>query len=310
MQTDLSAVTLLIGYKRIDLIERRLQELKLNMKIPVFVSIDGGLTESENVEFRDLLGERHWQEDFDSFSYRILKNNFGLSNHITSTITECLENYDYVIVIEDDVLISKNFIASIMSGFEIQRRCPDIYAVGGFSVYKNWMGFGLQNRWRKSKYFSAWGWGTSRIVWEKYQLHLPHNHSRLLQDSDAWNRLGKNKQFIWLGRFGKVSTIKPRTWDFQMQFLMFIDGGQMLLPTARISDNEGFNNKWSTHTTGDRPRWMLKMGTTLKVPKPVISRASLLYEFGDSLTIGSDNWVFTKVRTLVFRLTHFPSKSK
>ncbi len=52
MKSDLSAVALLIGYRRIDLIERRLQELKLNMKIPVFVSIDGGLTESEIMKIK------------------------------------------------------------------------------------------------------------------------------------------------------------------------------------------------------------------------------------------------------------------
>jgi len=310
MQSDLSAVTLLIGYKRIDLIERRLQELKQNMKIPVFVSIDGGLTESENTKFKDLLSKRHWDQDFNSFTYRILDNNSGLANHITSTISECLEKYDYVIVIEDDVVISKNFIASMMSGFEILRHSPDIYAVGGFSAYKNWMRFGFQNCWRKSKYFSAWGWGTSRSVWDKYQLHLPHNQRQLLQDSDSWNRLDRQKQFTWLGRFGKVNTINPRTWDFQMQFLMFLDGGQMLLPTSRISDNEGFNNKWSTHTTGDRPKWMLKMGTTARAPKPVISRFSQLYEYGDSLTIGSDNWRFTGMRSLVLSLTSLLSARK
>jgi hypothetical protein len=305
MKSDLSAVALLIGYRRIDLIERRLQELKLNMKIPVFVSIDGGLTESEIMKIKALLGKQQWDEEFNSFTYRILEKNFGLANHITSAITECLDQYDYVIVIEDDVVISRNFIASMMLGFEILRQSTDIYAVGGFSAYKNWMTLGLKNRWRKSKYFSAWGWGTSRSVWNKYQLHLPHNYRKLLQNSDAWNRLDRRKQFTWLGRFGKVDTINPKTWDFQMQFLMLMDDGQMLLPTSRISDNEGFNNKWSTHTTGDRPRWMLKMGTTSKVPKQAISKFSRLYEFGDSLTIGSDNWLFTGMTSFVLRPKSF-----
>ncbi len=310
MKSDLSVVSLLIGYKRIDLIERRLQELKLNIKIPVFVSVDGGLTESEIMRFKDLLGKQQWDEDFNSFTYRILENNSGLANHITSAITECLDQYDYVIVIEDDVVISRNFIASMMSGFELMRQFPDIYAVGGFSAYKNWMRFGLKNCWRKSKYFSAWGWGTSRSVWQKYQLNLPHNHRKLLQNSDAWNRLGRRKQLTWLGRFGKVDTINPKTWDFQMQFLMLLDDGQMLLPTSRISDNEGFNNKSSTHTTGDRPRWMLKMGTTSGVPKPAVSKFSRLYEFGDSLTIGSDNWLFTGMRSFFLRPTSFLTTRK
>ena len=186
------------------------------------------------------------------------------------------------------------------------KRSPEIYAVGGFSAYKNWMRFGLQNCWRKSKYFSAWGWGTSRMIWNKYQLHLPSNRRQMLQQSVVWNKLGKGKDLTWLGRFAKVDTDSPKTWDFQMQFLMFRDGGHLLLPTARLSDNEGFNNNWSTHTTGDRPRWMLKTGTSLSVPKPSISKISKLYELGDSVTIGSDNRFFTGVSVFISRMTKIP----
>lgn len=289
-QINQSTAALLIGFKRIDFIENRLRELSRNQQIPIVISIDGSdyLTERAITDFLNKFAS---QNPDMKITLRIQSTNLGLARHVFKAITEVLNNFEQIIVIEDDIILSENFITNMLGGFEIMNQSEDIGAIGGFSVFPLMRICFLNPKWRKSIYFPAWGWGINREVWKDFQLELPPNYEDILSHSRIWQSQSLFRKKMWCYRFQKVANENPFTWDYQMLYLLFRRNLFTLLTTSRISDNEGFESVFATNTRNKRPRWMggeiVFNGIVIKK----ISKLSKLYQVGDAYTIGGDTRV-------------------
>jgi hypothetical protein len=292
--TNRSTAALLIGYKRVDFIKNRLNELSRNQQIPIVISIDGSdfLTESAITDF---LNGFVYQNPEMKITYSIQNTNLGLARHVFQAITEVLNDFEQVIVIEDDIILSENFIKNMMGGFEIMNLSADIGVIGGFSMFPVKRIRFLGPKWRKSIYFPAWGWGINREVWKDFQLELPPNYEEILSHSRIWQSFSLFRRKMWCARFKRVANENPYTWDYQMLFLLFRRNLFTLLTTSRISDNEGFESIFATNTRNKRPKWMgREMVFNGKVQKEV-SKLSRLYQIGDAYTIGGDTRIFSAI---------------
>jgi hypothetical protein len=296
-QISASTVLLLIGFNRFDSLERRLNEIELNSPIDIYVSIDGPATTIEATKIEELLKLYSARKKDVNFDYRICRENMGLAFHIVDSIDTLFKEYSHVIVVEDDVMISTGFVGSMLQGFLRMEEDPSIGGIGGFSAFRKVLMSNEKNRWRRSKYFSAWGWGTNRRQWLNYNLELPPNYISELNHSSSWNALSEYQRKLWLSRFKKTAGQKPFTWDYQMQFDYFKRSVHMLLPTQRVSDNEGFENKLSTNTVGKRPKWMTRVSVSSNTPRERVKYFERIFELVDGITIGGDSRVFKFVKT-------------
>ena len=278
---------LLIGYRRLDFIKRRLEELSANTQIPIIVSIDGSDWNTER-NFRELLDMFISEHPEMNVTYKIQEVNLGLARHIFSAITEVLREFEQVIVIEDDIVLSRNFIRNMLNGLELANQLNNIGAVGGFSMFTNRFSFTLKHKWRKTKYFNAWGWGINRNNWRNYELEIPLNYLDLLNESKVWQRLSAYRRLMWSYRFEKVTNRNPSTWDYQFQYFLFRHDLKTLLTTSRISDNEGFESEISSNTKGNRPRWMGRSQVFHGLLVNRLTTLSYLYQIGDAFTIEGD----------------------
>jgi hypothetical protein len=189
-------------------------------------------------------------------------------------MSELFVNYDNIIVIEDDVSVEKSTINYLIE--ILQERLPqDILSVGlfGFLPGKLMSRFGF-NRWRKSKYFSAWGFAMQREDWNSFNLEIEHELSKL-ETSKTWTKMSDREQTIWNHRFLRVIHNPQFTWDTQMNFAGFCQEKKQLLPLFRLADNEGFNDTRATNTSGRRPRWYKGIRGSINV----IDKRSCNYEF-------------------------------
>ncbi len=98
------------GYNRLDKIIARLAELREINTRNVHVSIDW-FSEKLSEDFRQVLesAQLAWPKE-SKFSFFIHHSKNGMVRHITETVTRVLEEFDAIIVIEDDVPISEEFI--------------------------------------------------------------------------------------------------------------------------------------------------------------------------------------------------------
>ena len=124
---------LLLGFNRPELLKKRIDEICESKVENLYISIDGG-SESHTVEM-DLL-KQYAQKKLSKlhcFNLNHHKDNLGLVRHITGEISNVLAKHQYIIVIEDDVKISINFICNMINGLNIHKRDNSIGVVNGFS---------------------------------------------------------------------------------------------------------------------------------------------------------------------------------
>jgi len=259
-----SVQILLIGFNRPEKLHARLLELRRITSSDVFVSIDWQ-SENQEKKFRELLENEcgSWPR-LSKFEFEIKSENLGLAKHITQAISYSLIKYKAVIVIEDDIPITKDFIDLLSSELQDLEFAQKYASVGGFSTLCLPPKVERFNFTRESKYFLCWGWGTTREVWKNYQLELDNeDFAHELSHSEIWNGLSIFQKKTWLGRFSKVASNPNRTWDIQFQYMAFKLNLKHILPVSRLTENDGFYDERSSNTKSMRP-WYLgkyRLGT-------------------------------------------------
>ncbi len=293
------------GFNRLDKIQSRLKELRDICPGQVHVSIDWS-SDKECADFRKLLEfERATWPENSKLSFFIHETNQGMVSHITKTISRILEEFDSVIVIEDDVPVSRIFIDFASKALLMPDFSSTYASVGGFSLLNYPPSFRKRNRYRESPYFYCWGWGTTKEIWRHYKSNLQNEKlDESLQGSKVWAKLGKKQKETWIGRFSRLQINPNHTWDVQFQYLSFKFDKLNLLPVARVTENEGFGSLQSTHTKNKRPWWL---------GKPHINKNPISQEFAnrliqnlivwvESYTIAGDRKLNPKVHSVIRRI--------
>jgi hypothetical protein len=286
---------LIIAFNRPDFLESRLMEAE-RYKIPrVIVSIDGP-NGSQNLEFQKLCSSFGSTESLGTqVSFIFRERSLGMARHVTTAISEVLESYPGVVVLEDDIEMSKHFFSGISSA--LQKFGNKYFGVSGFSPLS--IGSKLPNCWRESKYISIWGWGVTSDAWKKYQFELKDSDLQALEKSHTWNKLSQAEREIWLRRFRKVIENPSFTWDSQIQFACFRYDLKNLSSVFRTSENLGFQDARSTNTKTIRPRILgkhsLNQGRVrnLRIPRMVSARMEVF----DQISIAGTR----KITTTLFR---------
>jgi hypothetical protein len=267
----------------------------------VLISIDGPRSEEES---------RIW-EDFDfptlakefPFTLEFIRRptNLGCSLHIITAVSEVLQVFNSVIVVEDDVVVGNGFLKSMIDGLSIISSDDSVGTVGGFSPFYKGLFRTSTNYWRKSPYFSAWGWGTTTEFWEGFiSLSKIENLERILKSSSTWMNLSKRKKRIWMKRFHRG------IWDYNVQFMLFLKDKKSLLPKLRLIDNEGFFDLRSTHTKHQRPWNLFGEGFCCNEPKKLVgsncfSIRRILWSWIDSNLWAADGYFNARAREMGIR---------
>ena len=259
---------LLLGFNRPELLKKRIDEIHNSKVENLYISIDGG-SKSHTKEMESI--KQYAQNKFSKLYYFNLnhyRDNLGLVKHITGEISKVLAKHPYIIVIEDDIKISTNFINNMIDGLNIHERDSSIGIVTGFSPlhFKY-----LKNKWRISRYPYIWGWACSRAVWQSYTYDLSKvDIEQKLLDSKSWNNLKPSQKIKWLGQFRKVQVKPLETWDSQLVFLSYCKDFINLAPIFSIVGNEGFEDSRAIHTKGKKPKFV----TTLNLNNAITTKKS------------------------------------
>lgn len=299
-------VALLVCFNRPDLVKRRLFELNVSTLLPekLVITIDGPRTTEDVIQIHEILRTVNSA----SFPYPIQliqrEMNLGCTNHVISAVTEILKTNSQVVVIEDDVVIGKNFIQSMSDGLDYIQDHESIGIVGAFSPFREipFLSFiPVKNYWRKTSYFSAWGWATNAEFWNKFRpVTELDDIQEYLSDSHQWRQFSARKKQVWLNRFERG------IWDFNVQMILFKHSMDCLLPFFRLIDNEGFGDSRSTHTKHSRPKTLFGFGASDKLPKfSNLNRCNLIngkiWQFLDSNLWAADGHFNARARTAGIR---------
>jgi hypothetical protein len=239
---------LLIAFNRPDLTRNALKKLEEIKPSILLFSIDGP---RENCQedlvkvnsCRKLVEEVTWQcELFTNFSDK----NYGSGIWPYKSINWAFEHVQKLLILEDDVSISKDFYKESMklsNHFKSDNRIFSICA----SNISDLKAKEKSNELFFSKYFSGWGWVTWKDRWECYRYDLKSEPSlgflKLLY-------MNKGNIFISLYffiNFYLVKRDKIQAWDYQVNYLLFTTERIVVKFKKNLSSNLGLGID-ATHT--------------------------------------------------------------
>jgi len=280
---------LLILYNRVQLTSERIRDLSKfsRLNVNLFISIDA--SKNEGVEADQCaevvrIAKRAALELGANFFLE--PSNKGCDQHIPRAIGRVLEKCEAVFVIEDDICIGVTALGKCLEKIEDVISKNGLEPVIGMSGISLLLGEKL-NSWRRSQYFSPWGYGINRDFWEKHKkLEQRRTDAKVVSlrtpTNSYFERMDKRKKDIWLERCYRGN------YDYSIQATMFELNLQAIAPISRVIDNEGFGLSNSTHTRFLKPRFL----------EPVIRETS-----GFALTTEVKNIVFNSFMNWVDTIT-------
>lgn len=215
---------------------------------PLFVFVDGP-RESKEGESKKVEEVRNFVKSitgFKSIKWYFSEKNKGLGNSIIAGVTEIINQYGRAIVLEDDLVLSSNFLSFMNQGLDLYADEKKIFSICGYSNKIK-----VPTNYHYDAYFctrsSSWGWATwvdrwnsvdwDLKDWEKYQQYRKSFNQ--WGGSDCWKMLndwheGRNK-----------------SWAIRFCFAQFLQNKLSLFPIVSKVMNDGFDGqgtnckKWS-----------------------------------------------------------------
>lgn len=160
--------TIVFTYNRSMHTEKVLTALSQNETIPekLFLFQDGLKKEEHRNEWEKVNGLIK-AVDWCNCEVIIHKDNKGLASSVVSGINHVFENYDAVIVLEDDCVPHSSFMTFMYQALEKYRYEKEVYEINGYTYPIN-----VENN-ESDAYFirriCSWGWGTWKERWSHYE---------------------------------------------------------------------------------------------------------------------------------------------
>jgi len=249
MKKEPLAPIALFVYKRINFLKILIDSLKkntLSKKSVVFIFSDGWKNKYDKEK---VLNVRKYIANISGFKkvFIILRSkNFGLSKNIINGINFVLKKNKKIIVLEDDLKLSRYFLKYINDGLKIYKNEKKVASIHGWS-------FPINFKKNVNDYFfirgaDCWGWGTWRRAWKKFDS----NGKKLLKKVISNNLI---KEFNFNGSFNYLKMLedqvnkKNNSWAIRWYASAFLENMQTLYPKVSLVKNIGTQN--GTHSNFD-----------------------------------------------------------
>ena len=189
-------------------------------------------------EVRELVKKKNWCK---KVTIRESHVNKGLADSIVKGVTEIVNTYGKIIVLEDDIVTSKGFLRYMNEALDLYENEPKVMQISGFMVPS-------KVELEQTGLFrcpASWGWATWNTSWQHYDNQIDA-FLKQFKEADVFEfnientyhhfeELIKNKKGIL------------KTWLIRWYASMFIHDGLCLYPHKSLITNTGFG-ELSTHT--------------------------------------------------------------
>ena len=181
------------------------------------------------------ISKQNW--NFDEVEVILREENLGVKNNILLGVSEVLKKYKKIIVLEDDLIVSKAFLNYMNLALNKYHEEKDVWHISGYSMDT------IINT-DKGTFFTqemnCWGWGTWTDRWENLEKNIENKVSYLDEKiKKRFNFYGYNKNN--LNQLILNDELKIKTWAIYWYQHIFINGGVCLNPSKSLVRNMGFD---------------------------------------------------------------------
>jgi hypothetical protein len=233
----MTAPIVLFVFARPEHTRRTLEALKANVMAPesdLIVYADGARQPAQEARVREVREIVRATSGFRSVKLVERDTNVGLARNIVEGVTRACDEHGRVIVLEDDIVTSPQFLTFMNGALDHFAGEPRVWHVCGWNYPVDAAGLGDAFLWRV---MNCWGWGTWKDRWQ----HFSKDPARLVT---TWSR-DQIKRFNLDGahEFWAQVTANHRgkinTWAIFWYASIFERGGLCLNPAQTLAQNIG-----------------------------------------------------------------------
>jgi|GEM_PF-484341 ubiquinone/menaquinone biosynthesis C-methylase UbiE len=183
---------------------------------------------------RAILHEKQWCKNVHIIEY---ETNKGLPNILPSTVTRLTEKFGKIIVLEDDLILSKGFLTFMNEGLDLYEHEERVMHISGF-VYPSSVELPETFFLRLS---SGWGWGTWHRAW-KFFNPSPTVLLKELVSEEASLEFDYDGHYAYKQMLQNCAEGPWKYWDIRWYASVFIKQGLCLHPGKSLVRNIGHDN--------------------------------------------------------------------
>ncbi|QJD94407.1 glycosyltransferase [Mucilaginibacter robiniae] len=297
------APVLVFTYKRLEPLKQSIEALKKNVlakESNLYIFSDGAKNDSDREQVKSV---REFLKDVSGFKSITIKEaevNKGLANSIIQGVTEVLENHNEVIVLEDDLLTTPNFLTFMNQALNKYRNSASVFSISGYSfdlgecTYENSDAYFLERGW-------SWGWATWKNKWSDVDWKV--------KDYDSFRRDKRRQRAFAKGGSDLNKMLRNQmnglldSWAIRWFYYQYKVKGLTLYPVRSKVYNNGFDNS-ATHTNGSDRRYRPLLDTehSLEFQLPDAVAIHPYYHEKFSLKMGLRARIISKVETLILKV--------
>ena len=226
---------LITAFNRPNKLEKLLQSLEPIKPSKLYFWIDGPRNNSNDHELivknLEIISKIDWK------CKTIVKSNeinLGLNISVRSGINWFFSFEEEGIILEDDLVVSKEFFDFIEDKLVKYRIFENINCVTGFNMVPIKELENNTSESRLSIFFESWGWATWKSKWEKIEFDLifEKKEKSINIDSQYWNLISK-----------LLTRNKINSWAFRVAINNINKDIYTIVPKQCLTTNEGFDEQ-------------------------------------------------------------------
>jgi hypothetical protein len=246
---------------------------------PVIVYCDGARDESE---LALVMATREVAEAMLGIraEYRFSDTNQGLSRSVISGISETVERFGRVIVVEDDLELSVSFLTFMNRALEKYADEENIFQISGYQF--NVPELRSTTTAIFLPFTVSWGWATWKRAWDKFDP-LATGWNALIADKTLRLLFNLDGTYDYANMLVRQMEGYRDSWAIRWYWSVFTMNGLVLFPPVSLVKNMGFDG------SGSHGRGVLRRFATRKTVQP-----SFFIDLPESVKL--DAVIFTNVK--------------
>lgn len=282
-----------------------LKNNELSNESELFIYADGpkynaSVEDLEKIkETREIVRKNNW-----CGKVHIIESSYnrGLANSVINGVTEVINKYGKIIVLEDDLVTSKGFLRYMNDALNFYKNERRVMHISGYM-------FPLKCNLPETFFYnstSCWGWGTWKDSWDLINL----NSKDLLEKI---HQKGNLDDFDFKKTFGFIQQLehnvngKLETWAIKWHSSVYLADGFSLHPNCSLVNNIGHDLTGANCVKTTRYDWD-KLADEIKVKSIPIEESLIvrkgMIEFNSISGIDKKpllKKIYTKIRKLITR---------
>ena len=237
------APVVLFTYNRIDHLKLTIFNLKKNYLASSTVLIifsDGPKKDNDIKKIEEI---RQYLKKIDGFKKIIIlerRKNFGLSKNIINGVSYVLKKYKKIIILEDDLLVSKFFLRYMNGYLDIYKKDKQVASIHAYVYPISNLKKKIKNNTFFMKGADCWGWGTWSRAWPNFNKN-GKNLLVKLKKKKLIKNFNFNNSYDYYQMLQNQVDKKNDSWAIRWYASCFLKNMYTLYPTTTLVKNIGID---------------------------------------------------------------------